>query len=100
MFRVLCRGGEGTKEGGTQWKKAGKPIPSIVLGTDNVGIFATNIYNKYCNLYCQLHYKKLWNSNEIMDVIRELDIMRRYIGLGGWKKRKKGYAPEYKIDVI
>lgn len=55
------------------WKKTGKPIPPIVLGTDDVGIFATNIYNEYCNLYCQLLYKKQWNSNEIMDVIKELD---------------------------
>lgn len=55
------------------WKKEGKPIPPIVLGTDDVGIFATNIYNEYCNLYCQLLYKKQWNSNEIMEVIKELD---------------------------
>lgn len=55
------------------WKKEGKPIPPIVLGTDDVGIFATNIYNENCNLYCQLLYKKQWNSNEIMEVIKELD---------------------------
>ena len=55
------------------WKKEGKPIPPIVLGTDDVGIFATNIYNEYCNLYCQLLYKKQWNTNDIMDVIKELD---------------------------
>ena len=55
------------------WKKEGKPIPPIVLGTDDVGIFATNIYNEYCNLYCQLLYKKQWNANEIMEVIRELE---------------------------
>ena len=55
------------------WKKEGVPIPPIVLGTDDVGIFATNIYIEYCNLYCQLLYKKQWNSNEIMEIIKELD---------------------------
>ena len=59
------------------WKKEGKPIPPIVLGTDDVGIFATNIYNEYCNVYCQLLYKKQWNSNDIMDVVKELDYNAR-----------------------
>ena len=26
-----------------------KPIPPIVLGSDDAGIFATNIFNEYCN---------------------------------------------------
>ena len=63
-----------------QWKKDGKPIPPIVLGTDDVGIFATNIYNEYCNLYCQLLYKKQWNANEIMEVIKELDYNAKIYG--------------------
>lgn len=70
------------------WKKAGKPIPPIVLGTDDVGIFATNIYNEYCNLYCQLLYKKQWNSNEIMDVIRELDYNAKIYRFGGMEEKE------------
>lgn len=65
------------------WKKEGKPIPPIVLGTDDVGIFATNIYNEYCNLYCQLLYKKQWNTYDIMDVIRELDYNAKIYQFGG-----------------
>lgn len=70
------------------WKKAGKPIPPIVLGTDDVGIFATNIYNEYCNLYCQLLYKKQWNSNEIMEVIKELDYNAKIYRFEGMEEKE------------
>ena len=59
-----------------------------MLGTDDVGIFATNIYNEYCNLYCQLLYKKQWNSNEIMDVIRELDYNAKIYRFGGMEEKE------------
>lgn len=35
-----------------KWRKEGHAIPPIVVGTDDAGIFATNIYNEYCNIYC------------------------------------------------
>lgn len=59
-----------------------------MLGTDDVGIFATNIYNEYCNLYCQLLYKKQWNLNEIMDVIRELDYNAKIYRFGGMEEKE------------
>jgi adenosine deaminase len=56
-----------------KWKKAGLPLPPIVIGSDDTGIFATNIYNEYCNIYCQFLYEKKMNPEEIMAFIRELD---------------------------
>lgn len=50
-----------------------KPIPPIVLGSDDAGIFATNIFNEYCNVYCQLMYDKRLNSIDVIKFIEELD---------------------------
>lgn len=60
-----------------RWKSEGHPVPPIVVGTDDTGIFATNIYNEYCNIYCQLLYGKRMNSTEIMRFIEELDYNAR-----------------------
>jgi len=35
-----------------KWEKGNK-IPNIVVGTDDTGIFATNIYNEYAHIYCE-----------------------------------------------
>ena len=59
------------------WKRQGLPIPPIVVGTDDVGIFATSIYNEYCNIYCQMMYDKRMNAEDIMAFIRELDANAR-----------------------
>lgn len=56
-----------------QWKKQGHPLPPIVVGTDDIGIFATNIYNEYCNIYCQFLYEKEMNSDEIITFLKELN---------------------------
>ena len=56
-----------------KWKKEGLPLPPIVIGSDDAGIFATNIYNEYCNIYCQFLYEKKMNPEEIMTFVRELD---------------------------
>lgn len=50
-----------------------KPIPPIVLGSDDAGIFATNIFNEYCNVYCLLMYDKRLNSIDVIKFIEELD---------------------------
>lgn len=55
------------------WKKENHPLPPIVVGTDDVGIFATNIFNEYSNIYCQFLYDKGLNSNEIIDFLKELN---------------------------
>ena len=44
-----------------------------MVGTDDAGIFATNIYNEYCNIFCMLKYHKNMNSNDIITFIRQLD---------------------------
>lgn len=55
------------------WKKQGYPLPPIVVGTDDVGIFATNIYNEYCNIFCQFVYEKGMNADEVTLFIKELE---------------------------
>ena len=60
------------------WKKVGKPLPPIVVGTDDVGIFATNIYNEYCNIYCQFLYTKQMNSDDIVGFLKELNANARH----------------------
>lgn len=56
-----------------KWEKSGKPIPPIVVGTDDPGIFATNIYNEYANLYCHLVHGLEYSHNEALDILRKLD---------------------------
>jgi len=41
-----------------KWHDADDNIPPIVIGTDDTGIFATNIYNEYANIYQLLALKK------------------------------------------
>ena len=55
------------------WKKQGEPLPPIVVGTDDVGIFATNIFNEYCNIFCQFVYEKGMNADEVTTFIKELE---------------------------
>lgn len=54
------------------WKEQGKLIPPIVVGTDDPGIFATNIYNEYANIYCQLVYEKKINPQNAVKYLEEL----------------------------
>lgn len=56
-----------------KWEKEGHCIPPIVLGTDDAGIFATNIYNEYANIYCNLTANSSMGHNEAMDIIKRLD---------------------------
>lgn len=56
-----------------KWENEGKPIPPIVVGTDDPGIFATNIYNEYSNIYCKLVYIHHVSRNQAMSVIEKLD---------------------------
>ena len=60
------------------WMKEGKPLPPIVVGTDDIGIFATNIYNEYCNIYCQFLYEKYKNSDVIIDYLKKLNDNARH----------------------
>lgn len=42
-----------------KWKKEGIGVPPIIIGSDDTGIFATNIFNEYANIYLMLiqHHK-------------------------------------------
>ncbi len=55
-----------------KWSKEGAMIPSIVVGTDDAGIFATNIYNEYCHIYCMLVFDKGLSPYEAMEYIERL----------------------------
>lgn len=55
-----------------RWSKDGEKIPAIVVGTDDAGIFATNIYNEYCHIYCMLVFDKGLSPYEAMDYIERL----------------------------
>lgn len=56
-----------------KWEKEGRPIPPIVVGTDDTGIFATNIYNEYANIYCNLITSGSMSHSEAMRVVENLD---------------------------
>ena len=56
-----------------KWENEGNPIPPIVVGTDDPGIFATNIYNEYSNIYCKLVYVHHMSRNQAMNVIEKLE---------------------------
>lgn len=56
------------------------PMPPIVVGTDDAGIFDTNIYNEYCNIYCMFLYDKKLNHSDIMEYLEELDSNARLYG--------------------
>lgn len=55
-----------------KWSKEGITVPSIVVGTDDAGIFATNIYNEYCHIYCMLVFDKGLSPYEAMEYIERL----------------------------
>lgn len=46
---------------------------NVVVGSDDTGIFATNIYNEYANIYCNLVSNNKLSHNEAMIVIEKLD---------------------------
>ena len=72
------------------WEKDREDFIWILFGSFGYySYFCHNIYNEYCNLYCQLLYKKLWNSNEIMDVIRELDYNAKIYRFGAYVDKEK-----------
>ena len=48
-------------------------MPPSVVGTDDAGIFATNIYNEYANIYCNLVNIHKISRNKALSIIEELD---------------------------
>lgn len=59
-----------------EWSEANKKIPDIVVGSDDTGIFATNILNEYIHIYGQLISNKsgkALSSNEAIEYLKVLD---------------------------
>lgn len=48
-------------------------IPKIVIGTDDTGIFATNIYNEAANIFSNLKYERGKTDKEALSVIETLN---------------------------
>jgi len=56
-----------------KWEDEGYCIPPIVMGTDDAGIFATNIYNEYANVYCHLVHECKMSHNKAIDILLKMD---------------------------
>lgn len=56
-----------------KWENEGKAIPPIIVGSDDSGIFATNIYNEYANIYCSLINDMKISHGNAMAIIEKLD---------------------------
>ncbi|WP_159476513.1 hypothetical protein [Chryseobacterium sp. 18068] len=56
-----------------KWSMEGHKIPPIVLGSDDTGIFATNIYNEYANVFCALMTEEFLGLDEGMDVLKNIN---------------------------
>ncbi|WP_312333254.1 hypothetical protein [Sphingobacterium sp.] len=56
-----------------RWKREGESIPPIVLGTDDPGIFATNIYNEYASVYLMLIQHHHISHSEAIEIISEIN---------------------------
>lgn len=55
-----------------KWTTEGKSIPPVVLGTDDCGIFSTNIFNEYAHLFCNLVFQHKKPRIEALKVIRQI----------------------------
>lgn len=55
-----------------KFEAAGHPIPPIVAGTDDTGIFATSIYNEYANLYSHLVHNTGAGHHQAMQILERL----------------------------
>jgi len=56
-----------------RWEEQGHPIPPIVLGTDDTGIFATNIYNEYCHVFTLLYHHCGFSADKALNFMTRLD---------------------------
>lgn len=56
-----------------RWENEGNCIPPIVMGTDDAGIFATNIYNEYANVYCYLVHQYNMPHHKAIDFLMKMD---------------------------
>lgn len=55
-----------------KWREEGLPIPPVVLGTDDPGIFSTNIYNEYAILYCYLVYEQGRSRTNVVKFLQDI----------------------------
>lgn len=56
-----------------KWEKEGFSIPPIIIGTDDAGIFATNIYNEYASVYLMLIQHHNFSHSEAIEIISKIN---------------------------
>lgn len=56
-----------------KWQDQKKEIPKIVVGTDDTGIFATNILNEYANIWEYLIRSKGVDESKVESIVKELN---------------------------
>lgn len=56
-----------------RWEQEGYSIPPIVVGSDDAGIFATNIFNEFANIYCFLIHVKGVSHTKAMTIISQFE---------------------------
>lgn len=56
-----------------RWEREGYSIPPIVVGSDDAGIFATNIFNEFANIYCFLTNVKGVSHSIAMALIMQFE---------------------------
>lgn len=54
-----------------KWKKEGVGVPPIIVGSDDTGIFTTNIYNEYSNIYLMLIKYHNLSHSDAMGILNE-----------------------------
>lgn len=59
-------------EKGKEGKEGKAVAPPVVLGTDDTGIFSTNIYNEYCHIYHHLVHSHQQEYGRAADVIQRI----------------------------
>ncbi len=56
-----------------RWEQEGNCIPPIVLGTDDPGIFSTNIQTEYARLYCHMVYEMNYPHKEAISILSRFE---------------------------
>lgn len=46
--------------------------PSVVIGSDDLGIFSTNIFNEYAHVFISAHNKRSSGTSDPVQLVREL----------------------------
>lgn len=60
---------------------------ACMLGTDDPGIFLTNIYNEYAMIYCHLRYNKQYTESQIKKLLKRIFSYTKLFSFANEKRR-------------